>query len=104
MTFDRLLQVPAGPDDLAEYLRSSLQSSRLHRELEIGNVHFDSALDYVKCRQSSATARTRFASAFEAGTPGVLSLMEVQDQVELDRWKLRIGGAMMRLEVSTFSV
>lgn len=102
MSLERILQIPANPESLSEFLQQNSQaSSSLEKQLMMGNVKYDRAFDYVKTpiqRTHSATSEPA-GTVFSAGTPGAMSLDEVESEINLGLWKLRLGEALIHLEV-----
>lgn len=51
--------------------------------------------------QSGSTTEPErcFESVFEAGTPGVMTLEQVRQEVDLDLWKMKYGKIICKLEV-----
>lgn len=48
---------------------------------------------------STTELDTSFESVFEAGTPGVMTLDQVRQDVDLDQWKMKYGEIICKLEV-----
>lgn len=48
---------------------------------------------------STTELDTSFKSVFEAGTPGVVTLDQVRQDVDLDQWKMKYGEIICKLEV-----
>ena len=104
MALERTLALPAKSEDVEKLLQPSrLAASRLDAKLEMGNVMYDKALEYVNGAGSGPelVSLPSSANVFEAGTPGALSLAEVKSHVELGRWGLVIGDKVVKLEVSS---
>lgn len=47
---------------------------------------------------STTELDTSFESVFEAGTPGVMTLDQVRQDVDLDQWKMKYGEIICKLE------
>lgn len=87
--------------DLNTFLHSdSLVSSHFHEELSMGLNNFKSALEYVHGPEEEDQHQSqRAATVFQARMPGVMTLEEVEDQIDLDRWQLKLGNRLVNLEV-----
>ena len=59
-------------------------------------------LDYVRIQNDPANSFANHASIFDADTPGALTLDEVERDIPLGEWKLRIRGAIVQLEVCEY--
>lgn len=66
---------PESSKSLSEYLKSSSQN------------------------RSTTEPEKVFESVFEAGMPGVMTLEQVRQEVDLDQWKMKYGKSICRLEV-----
>ncbi|MCJ1469845.1 hypothetical protein MMC07_008488 [Pseudocyphellaria aurata] len=63
----------------------------------------NSLAEYLKSPVLSGSAtepEVTFESVFEACTPGVLTLEQVRQEVNLDQWKMKYGNTICKLEVS----
>ena len=103
MALERTLNLPANSIEVPNLsnLPSSI-ASRLHEELCVGNVKYETALQYITGTnpdEQSAHLGTA-ASVFEAGTPGALALDEVESEINLEEWKLQFGSNVVKLQVS----
>lgn len=101
MTIERLLKLPSDPNELQELLQSPSETANFMKKIEIGNVRYEHALHYVNGTNSKPAGLTKHANVFEAGTPGVLSLAELDNSIELGQWKVRVGSETAALEVRT---
>ncbi|KAL9127097.1 MAG: hypothetical protein Q9217_003972, partial [Psora testacea] len=101
MALERSLALPAKPEDLEKLLRSSSPTaSRLDEKLEMGNVKYDTAMEYVNgvASDPEPSILPGSTNVFEAGTPGAMSLGEVMRNIDLGQWGLVIGNKVVRLE------
>lgn len=55
--------------------------------------------DYIRGQGDPTNTSTSHASIFDAGTPGALTLEEVEREIALGEWGLRIQGATVQLQV-----
>ena len=102
MALERRLALPANREDIHRILQSSLSATtRLNEKLEIGNVKYERALDYVNGAglDPEPSILPNSINVFEAGTPGAMSLVEVESNIDLGRWGLVIGDEVVSLEV-----
>jgi hypothetical protein len=89
------------PVDPAVFLQSdSRTSSNFSQELALGSKAFASLSNYVTPPDHTRKPAKPWSSAFEAGTPGVMPLEAVEHDVDLGRWKLKLRGRIIYLEVS----
>lgn len=99
MTRERQFSLPA-------IANSFLQSDRVtsfdfSHELELGLDTFRWLTEYVGVSTSGeSTNLESFSSVFEAGTPGVMTMEEVEEEIDLDSWGLKLGDRIVALEVS----
>ena len=99
LALDQHLRVPANPDELSLFLESSLETgSDLLKPLEMRNVKYARAIDYVK--ENAQENEETPDGVFEASMPGALSLVELREQTDLDNWLVRLGDHITTLEVS----
>ena len=96
MTLERSLKIPLDPDELE---LSFLESPHLDEKIDIGNVQYKQASEYIMGPHPEASAGRQFASVFDAGMPGALSLAELKESVNLGEWKLRVGSKILSLQV-----
>lgn len=67
----------------------------------------NSLFEYLKSPVQSGSAtepEVTFESVFKAGTPGVMTLEEVRQEVNLDQWKMKYGRTVCKLEVGVLSI
>lgn len=58
------------------------------------------ALEYVHGPEANDQNQPqRATTVFEARMPGAMTLEEVKDQINLDRWQLKLGSRLVNLEV-----
>lgn len=99
MSLERELAIPC--TDLNTFLQSkSLVSSLFPKELLMGPDKFKAALQYVYGPEQDDIKRSQCdATVFQARMPGAMTLKEVTDQINLDRWQLKLGSRLVHLEV-----
>lgn len=99
MSIERQYNLPVDP---GMFLQSdSRTSSNFGRELAMSPETFEFLLDYVTHQDDARASAEACSSAFEAGMPGVMRLEEVEEEVDLDRWKLKLRGVVVSLQVRT---
>ena len=70
----------------------------------MGPNKFKLALAYVNVQDQNQDAEGKEAmDVFHAGTPGALSLEELEEQIDLGQWKLKLGQRIVKLQVKTAS-
>lgn len=131
LALERKLEIPSDPALLTSFLGLQPPSSTipglLESKIELGNVRYARARDYIIQRpEGSANASSQPVpsppastspsaseedsdedsnrhqtpkSVFEAGTPGALSIEEVEASVDLGQWPIRFGELSAVLEV-----
>ena len=94
------------PTIYPRFLQStSTLSANFEEELTLGSESFRFALEYIYGPEESLEEQSRnCATVFQAGTPGTMSVEEVQDQIDLDRWGVRLGNTRLRLQVNAASL
>ena len=103
MALERLLSLPPDLEEVKRLAESSSPAAlRLSKRLEMGNLVYENAMEYVDGAGLNLETSTLSCSTsvFEVGTPGVLSLNEVKSRIELGRWGLTIGDKVVCLEVT----
>ena len=76
-------------------------ASDFQRELKLNRKTFAAALEYICGPEEDLEQQSRrYATIFQAETPGVMSLKELQDQIDLGQWNLRVGNQVAKLEVT----
>lgn len=65
----------------------------------MGPEGFKSSLEYVSGPDEDDTAE-RPATVFEARMPGAMAKEEVENEIDLGQWRLKIQGRIVHLEVS----
>ncbi|MCJ1274838.1 Arginyl-tRNA--protein transferase 1 [Puttea exsequens] len=96
MSIERSLGVL--PDSLSTFLQSdAVVSSDFSRELAIGPRGFQYFFEYINGPNESDSIE-RPESAFDAGMPGAMAIEELEHQVDLGRWKLKIGNMIVPVE------
>ena len=98
MAVERALEVPS--NSLTTFLQSdrAIASSFLE-ELTMGPKKFRFALGYIHGQDQEQKSEGKEASnVFEAGTPGALSLEELEEQIDLGSWRLELRQRLVKLE------
>ena len=103
MALERTLGFSTNP--LAIFLQyDRATTSNFQEELNMGPRAFQLALEYIDWQdQEQDPEGEKTTNVFTAGTPGALSLTELQREVDLDRWKLKLGQRLVNLEVKSTS-
>ena len=103
MAVEQALEVP--PSSLTTFLQSDLATaSNFQRELKMGPKKFKLALGYINGPDFEQNSRAKDATnVFHAGTPGTLSLEELEEIVDLGQWRLKLGQSLVKLEVKKVS-
>ena len=104
MSKERDLGIAAEPlstqiNHVTQLLQGSAQLSRPPREQESETSKAFS--DYVRAQHNPLLSQVDHSSIFEAGTPGALTLKEVEQNIALGGWRLRVRGNTVQLQVST---
>ena len=70
----------------------------------MGPSAFKLALEYIDWHdQKQDPEGEKTINVFTAGMPGALSLKELEREVDLGRWKLKLGQRLVNLEVKSTS-
>ena len=103
MAVERALEV--SPNSLFVFLQSDrATTSNFQKELNMGPSKFKLALEYINLEDENQDVGGQEASnVFHAGTPGALSLEEVEENVDLGQWILKLGRRLVKLEVKKAS-
>lgn len=103
MAVEQALEVP--PSSLTTFLQSDLATaSNFQSELNMGPNKFKLALEYINGPDPERNPRAKdAANVFHAGTPGTLSLEELEEIVDLGQWRLKLGQSLVKLEVERSS-
>ena len=103
MAVEQALEVP--PSSLTTFLQSDLATaSNFQSELSMGPKKFELALGYINGPDPEQNSRAKDATnVFHAGTPGTLSLEELEEIVDLGQWRLKLGQSLVKLEVKKAS-
>ena len=65
----------------------------------MGPDNFNSALEYFYGTSEDHLEQPEHCTnVFQAGTPGTMSLEAVQNQINLSKWKLKLGSRLVKLE------
>lgn len=97
MSFERSLGIAS--DSPMTFLQSgAVVSSNFSKELDMGPEGFKYSLEYINgLDESDAAGEAKIA--FEAGMPGAMTKAEVEEQIDLGLWRLKIQGRIVHLEV-----
>lgn len=101
ISIERAIGVPA--TSLSTFLQSDCATaSDFQRELDMGLTDFNFVSEYVNGLDQEQAAQRHLdaENVFQAGTPGVMSLRELEQNVDLGQWKLKLGQRLVSLEVS----
>ena len=104
MEIEKALELPASSEELDKTLDLPSIASRLDQRLEIGNVKYDKALDYVKQQDPRMSDINSSSTVFEAGTPGVMPLSELEEKIDLGIWKLAVKDRVYEVQVSAYRI
>lgn len=101
MAVERELEL--SPSSLTTFLQShQATASNFQKEMNMGPKKFKLALEYVNWQDQEHNSKAKAASnVFQAGTPGALSIEELEEKVDLGQWKLKLGQRLVRLAVKT---
>ena len=101
MTVERALEI--SPNYLAVIFECyQATTSNFQKELSMGPSEFKLALEYINGQDQEQNIEGKEASnVFHAGTPGALSLKELEEKVDLGQWNLKLGQRLVKLEVKT---
>ena len=99
MAIEQALEV--SPNSLTSFLQSDhATASNFQRELNMGPQKFKLALGYINGPDPEQNSRAKDeTNVFNAGTPGTLSLEELEETVDLGQWRLKLGQSLVKLEV-----
>ena len=98
MAVERALEVPSNsPSTFLQSDRAT--ASNFLKELTMGPNKFKVALEYINGQDKEHDSKGKEASnVFDAGTPGALSLEELEDQIDLGRWRVKLKQRLVKLE------
>ena len=98
MAVERALEVPS--NSLTTFLQSDrATASNFSKELIMGPKQFKVALGYINGQDQEQVSEGKEApNVFDAGTPGALSLEELEEQIDLGRWRLKLRQRLVKLE------
>ena len=77
-------------------MKSQAKSSLLE-ELQMGNVKYDRAIDYVEGNEDSEAPAP--VTVFQSGMPGAMSIEELETDLNLGEWLISIGDQVVMCEV-----
>ena len=102
MAVEQALEVPLS--SLTTFLQSDLATaSNFQTELNMGPKKFKLALGYIGPDPERNPTAKDATNVFQAGTPGTLSLEELEEIVDLGQWRLKLGRSIVKLEVKKAS-
>lgn len=103
MAAERVLEVSS--NSLTIFLQSDrTTTSSFRKELNMGPSKFKFALEYINGQdQKQDSEGEEVSNVFHAGTPGALSLEELDEKVDLGQWSLKLGQRLLKLKVKTAS-
>ena len=103
MAVERALEV--SPTSLTTFLQSDqTTASNFQKELNMGANKFRLALTYMNEQVHEQEFKSKQASdVFLASTPGASSLEELEESVDLGKWRLKLEQRLVTLEVNTAS-
>lgn len=89
------------PTNPMSFLQSdSAVGADFQKELTMSPENFKSALEYFYGPEEDIEEQSmRYATVFQAKTPGAMSLEDVENQIDLGQWKLKLGDRFVVLEV-----
>lgn len=70
-----------------------------HRINDVNELGLDEA-SLKRLQDYQRQEETHLDSALSAAMPGLMSLDEVEDEIDLGRWPLKLGNMLVHLEVS----
>lgn len=100
MSLERAWSLP--PTVHPSFMQSaSTFSADFQEELTMGPENFKLALEYIYGpeEESFETQSKQCSTVFQAKMPGAMSIEEVQDRVNLDQWRVRLGKRLVHLQV-----
>ena len=98
LTLDRQLRVPASAEELSGFLKSATQTNKhLLKPLEIGNVKYRRVIDYLSDDEDNKAESPE--GVFASSMPGAMSIEELETEVDLGAWLIKIGDEIVMLEV-----
>lgn len=98
MAAERVLEVSS--NSLTIFLQSDrTTTSSFRKELNMGPSKFKFALEYINGQdQKQDSEGEEVSNVFHAGTPGALSLEELDEKVDLGQWSLKLGQRLLKLK------
>ena len=83
-----------------------LKGPSFQQKLDMGPVKYKFALDYMYGSDESGhfNKRRGETNVFQAGMPGAMTILEIQEKLNLGHWRLRNGDRIVLLEVGTHSL
>ena len=103
MALERTLGISTS--SLAIFLQSDrATTSNFQEELNMGPSAFKLALEYIDWQDQKQDSKgEKTSDVFTAGTPGALSLKDLEKNVDLGQWRLKLGQRLVNLEVKSTS-
>ena len=103
MAYERKYNLPALP---SESFQSGIVDAPTHTgqqsSMNIAQKDLDNLIGYINASSApEANPRRPYRSVFEANTPGVMSVEEVERDIDLGSWKLKFGDELVMLRVSS---
>lgn len=100
MSRERKYDIPIVPPP--DFLKSTFAPSSNHEQDENSRSKtYKSLSKYLTApSQTNGGHETRHSSVFEAETPGTMTLEDVDQQIDLGKWELKLGDMIVTLEVS----
>lgn len=99
MSRERLFNLPATSD---VFVPNQAIIGELTEKFNLDPESSKALFEYLKPsvqNGSTTEPEASFESVFEAGTPGVMTLEQVRQEVDLDQWKMKYGTTIYKLEV-----
>ncbi|CAF9910945.1 MAG: Arginyl-tRNA--protein transferase 1 [Alectoria fallacina] len=98
LAIERALKISS--NSLTSFLQSDrATTSNFGEELNMGPSKFKLAVEYAIGQDRKQDSEGKEATdCFHAGTPGALSLEEVEEKIDLGQWKLKLGQRLVKLE------
>ena len=99
MSLERALGIPSETPINSIKLNTTV-AFNIQESLRNSPEESKSAVEYIYGPEVDANEKSKQCSTvFQAKTPGAMSLAEVENQIDLGRWKLMIGQRLVNLEV-----
>ncbi|KAG8531023.1 uncharacterized protein KY384_004380 [Bacidia gigantensis] len=102
MALERTLDIPSERADLQTFIQDLLDAARPNQAIDIGNVKYETALDYVRGSKYGHPATKEFSDIFRRGMPGAMSLDEVRRSDVFPKWKITQSSHTFELKELTY--